>query len=385
MACLARATAVAAALVVWLCGVPASAQSIDVDRLDERLERLVERSDMVGLGVAVVEDGEITLLNGYGTAYIGGPPVTENTVFRWASLSKGVAGTVAGTLAAEDRLPLNAPIAQFNTSLRLPLGGERQATLTDVLAHRLGLVPNAYDTRLEDGRNPEDIREALGGLDYVCRLGSCHTYQNVAFDAVAEAVSAQTGLSYEEVADLRVFSPLGMDTASVTRDGLVTSDYARPHARVRRTDVRRVGVDEAYYRVPAAGGVNASIRDLATFMRAQMGLELETVSNEALTIAHTPRIETTRERNSMRRRFGRITRADYALGWRVYEYAGNTVIGHRGAVAGYRALILFDPERDAGVAALWNSESNRPVGLQFEVMDMLYGLTREDWMRLDGS
>ena len=59
------------------------------------------------------------------------------------------------------------------------------------------------------------------------------------------------------------------------------------------------------------------------------------------------------------------------------------MIGHRGAVRGYRALILFDPELNTGVVALWNSNSRMPVGIQYEVMDMVYGLPQKDWIGLD--
>ena len=50
--------------------------------------------------------------------------------------------------------------------------------------------------------------------------------------------------------------------------------------------------------------------------------------------------------------------------------------------AGISSLIMFDPERKSGVVALWNSNVSRPTGIQFEVMDMIYGLEKRDWMRL---
>jgi beta-lactamase class C len=46
-------------------------------------------------------------------------------------------------------------------------------------------------------------------------------------------------------------------------------------------------------------------------------------------------------------------------------------------------LILFDPELRSGVVALWNSNTFQPGGLEFEVMDMLYGLEFRDWMELN--
>ncbi|MFL6733636.1 MAG: serine hydrolase, partial [Sphingomicrobium sp.] len=67
------------------------------------------------------------------------------------------------------------------------------------------------------------------------------------------------------------------------------------------------------------------------------------------------------------------------------DYAGHHIIGHRGGVAGYRSLILFDPKLKSGVVALWNSNTSQPGGLEFEVMDMLYHLPFRDWMEVNKS
>ncbi|MEL6724301.1 MAG: serine hydrolase domain-containing protein [Pseudomonadota bacterium] len=374
--------------VAFFFQAAAETADMDYDRLDERLSRLAAQDAVVGLAVAVIEDGEITFAEGYGVTRLDGEDVTKDTVFRWASLSKGVASTTLGKMAAEGQLALSDKISKFQTSLRLPLGGEKVGTLEDLLSHKIGIVPNAYDTRLEDGGDPADIRRSLGKLKRVCPVGDCHTYQNVAFDTVAEVVSAVRGLSFEEVVELELFQPLGMRDASFGLEALQGSlSWAEPHLK-RRADPRpiRRRVNQSYYRVPAAGGVNGSILDLARFAQAQMGLEPDILNQDTLTDLHTPRIYTRREQSSMSRRFGGHLRdARYALGWRVYKYGvpGYRVVGHRGAVDGYRSLILFDPERNSGVVALWNSNARNPVGVQFEVMDMIYGLEARDWMRLD--
>ncbi|MEM7460856.1 MAG: serine hydrolase domain-containing protein [Pseudomonadota bacterium] len=366
----------------------AAAAPVDYEKLDERLTRLSGQTEIVGLAVAVIEDGEITFAEGYGETRLNGSPVTKDTVFRWASLSKGVASTTIGILAADGDLSLSDTISKFNTSLRLPLGGEKVGTLEDLLSHKIGIVPNAYDTRLEDGGDPADIRKLLGKLKRTCPVGDCHTYQNVAFDAVSEVVASVRGIPFEEVVRIELFEPLGMQDASYGLEALTNSfSWAEPY-RKRRSDVRPVRrpLKRSYYRVPAAGGANGSILDLARFAQAQMGLELDVLSDATLTDLHTPRIYTRREQSSMSRRYGGHLRdARYALGWRVYKYGalGYRVVGHRGAVDGYRSLILFDPERQSGVVALWNSNARDPVGVQFEVMDMIYDLPEKDWMKLD--
>ena len=360
---------------------------IDTDRIHKRLNRLMKDDAMMGLAVAIVEDGEVTLMRGYGKTHYGGRKVTPDTVFRWASLSKGVAGTLTGVLSHEGKIDLDSAISRYATTLRLPGNGENKATVHDLLAHQLGIVPNAYDTRLEDGKDPAEIRKDLGSLKRICAPGDCHGYQNVAFDAITEIIYAATEKTYARVSEEKLFAPLGMTSASLTRADLMSEDnYARPY-RKRRGDarLRADSLNDIYYKVPAAGGVNSSIRDLTTYMQAQMGLYPDVLPSEVLDKIHSPKAQTLRERNIMRRYGRRISDADYGMGWRIYDYAGHKLIGHRGAVRGYRAQILFDPELDTGVVALWNSNSRQPVGLQFEVMDMLYGLPAQDWMRLDGE
>ncbi|MEO1304880.1 MAG: serine hydrolase domain-containing protein, partial [Pseudomonadota bacterium] len=145
-------------LVTLVFQNPSKADPVDYDRLDQRLTQLASDDAIVGLAVAVIEDGEITFAEGYGVTEIGGDEVSTDTVFRWASLSKGVASTTVGKMAAEGQLALSDTIAKFQTSLRLPMGGEKVGTLEDLLSHKIGIVPNAYDTRLEDGGDPGEIR-----------------------------------------------------------------------------------------------------------------------------------------------------------------------------------------------------------------------------------
>ncbi len=185
--------------------------------------------------------------------------------------------------------------------MRLPLGGEKVGTLEDLLSHKVGIVPNAYDTRLEDGGDPAEIRKDLGKLKRICPVGECHTYQNVAFDAVAEVVAAVSGKTFETVVKAELFDQLGMQDGSYGLEALTSSgSWAEPY-RKRRADARPVRrtLKQSYYRVPAAGGVNGSISDLARFAQAQMGLQPDILDADTLIELHTPRIYTRREQSSV--------------------------------------------------------------------------------------
>ena len=360
-----------------------SRRDVDYALLDSRLKRLVEKPTMVGLAVGIVENGRITFLHGYGETVEGsGDPVTPQTVFRWASVSKGVAATMTAKLAEQGKVNLDAPIATYNTSLRLPGGNERVATLGDVLSHRLGIYRNAWDDKLEAGEDPHLIRQSLATLSSVCAPHSCWSYQNVAYDTSSEVISKVTGKSYQEEVREQLFAPIGMTSASVTREGLESSrSWARPHSVGRRP----LEVSDAYYKVPAAGGVNSNIKDMSLWMIAQMGEMPDVLSPRVLNTIHAPLVSTPGERGRLRKFAERVRDPYYGYGWRSYDYAGHHIVGHRGGVNGYRSLILFDPKLKSGVVALWNSNTSQPGGLEFEVMDMIYHLPFRDWMEVDSS
>ena len=360
---------------------PASRSRIDYAKLDARLQRMVEKPNMVGMAVGIVENGRITFLNGYGETLEGsGEKVTPETVFRWASVSKGVAATMVAKLAEEGKLSLDQPVASVAPSLHLPGRNELVATVGDVLSHRLGLYRNAFDNKLEEGQDVTVLRGTLATLNSICPPGTCWSYQNVAYDAASEMATKVSGVRYQDLVKRDLFRPLGMTSASLNRDGLVhAKSWARPHSVGRRP----LEVNDNYYRVPAAGGVNSDIKDMSLWMLAQMGEMPQVLSPKLLETIHAPRVKTPGERARMRKFLERLGEADYGYGWRSYEYAGHHIIGHRGGVDGYRSLILFDPKMKSGVVALWNSNTFQPGGLEFEVMDMLYGLEFRDWMELD--
>ena len=360
---------------------PAARERIDYAALDARLKRLAARPTMVGLAVGVVENGRITFLSGYGETLAGsGERVTPDTVFRWASVSKGVAGTMVAKLAEEGKIKLGAPVVDYAPGLKLPGGNEYRASVVDVLSHRLGLYRNALDNKLEEGQSPQLLRAQLSTLNAICPPDTCWSYQNIAFDAASDIVARATSQPYPDAVAARLFAPIGMTSASMTRQGLVSSaSWARPHSVGRRP----LEVLEPYYRVPAAGGVNSNIKDLSLWMLAQVGAMPNVLSPRLLETIHAPLVKTPGERGRLRKFLERIGDAHYGLGWRSYDYAGHRIVGHRGGVAGYRSLILFDPKLKSGVVALWNSNTSQPGGLEFEVMDMLHGLEFRDWMELD--
>ncbi|WP_373486927.1 serine hydrolase domain-containing protein [Blastomonas sp.] len=352
--------------------------TVDYAAFDARIQRMMRDPGLVGLSVATVEDGKLTFVQGYGFAdRENGLPVTPETLFRWASVSKGVAGTLAYTLAEQGKLSLSAPLASFGTSLRLAGGAEAQLAVPDLLSHRLGLTRNAYDGRLESGDPAPLLRNMLSTVPLQCMPGDCHSYQNVAYDAFSEIVSSATKMTYADAVQQQLFVPLGMDSAGLGMAHLAQAgNWARPY---RRGQVQTLS--DSYFRVPAAAGVSSNIVDLARWMMAQMGAAPDVVSPSVRAETQRPRVATYRGGRSGPDSL--IISHGYGQGWRSHIYDGHWLVGHGGAVNGYRAAMWFDPERRSGIVMLWNSSSTRPFRLPYEFFDALYGRPFSDWIDID--
>jgi beta-lactamase class C len=367
--------------------LPAIAGDIDTKEVDRRAQELMKRRGMVGMAIAVIDDGEITFSKGYGQTTTGsdGQIVTEDTVFRWASLSKAVAAATALSVAEDGHFSLPTPVEEIATHIDLP-GEKNPVTLEHVLSHQVGLTRNAFDPVIESNKSRTHIKAQLSAAKTICAPGSCHSYQNAAFDLSADMIEAAMGVPYRAVVNARIFEPLGMETASLSLEGLTsTANWAKPH---NSSGHAYRAVKPTYYRVPGAAGVNSSVTDLAKWVLANMDEDGEVISVAAQGAMQTARTRTQRRQRQVSRKYPFLRNAQYGLGWRLYDYEGkggerHRVVAHRGAVQGYRASLMFDPVSQDGVVMLWNSNSSRPNGLTYEVMDQSFGKTRTDWLRLN--
>jgi beta-lactamase class C len=375
--------------------IPAAAVDATQDARLGEFEALLDAAfatgDFVGLSVAIVRGGETQFLKSWGVTEIGGAAVTPDTVFRIGSLSKGFTAALAGKAMSEGLLSPSDPVAAFAPSLKLAGGAEKSLELGHLLSHQTGLPPNAYDNLLEEGTPVADIYPKYRGVKLICPVGACYAYQNIAFDASRHAISSAYGESFDFAIRKRLFEPLGMTSASADEEGLyATGDFARPHVRDRIKGAdgafgpwRRTEIKPAYWRVPAAGGVNASARDMAAWLRAAMGHAPATLPRETLDLIFTPRTASPGENVRMRNVSPRFKAAQYAFGWRRYAYEGAPLIAHSGTVEGYGAQIAFLPEQDVGIVILSNARSKRLWRILPEFLDRELGLSREDWLALN--
>ena len=344
----------------------------------ERLDQAASSRRVVGLAVAIIEQGRPALIYTSGeTAAGSGDPITPRTVFRAASLTKSITGVLLAHLEHEGRIRLDDPAPE---TIRVR-NARQQPTVLDLVAHRTGLPRNAYDNRLEEGRAIDLILNDTAELDPVCAVGECHTYQNIVFSGAAEVVRRSTGSSYERNVRRRLYERYGMTTAGFgERDLTSAASWARPHRGwQRRVDTPGSPASNYDAVAPAAAAV-VSLEDLIAWVQAHIS-EDGGIPQEIRERIFTPYVSTPRETQGLNRRFpGRVQETHYGLGWRIYRWGDRTLIAHSGYLSGYGAQIVMEPATGFAYIALWNADASAPWRLWPTVMDLRTGDGPGDWL-----
>ena len=308
-----------------------------------------------GLAIAIVQDTTILFLKTYGVRQAGTTDsINEHTVFRLASVSKCFAPLLTGLLVEDGVLEWDDRVAEhlpaFELKSKLSTDSLR---LTHVLSHTTGLPYHTYTTLVEDGMDLSAMLGELRNVNIIAKPGELYSYQNVAYSIIGEVIRSRTGKSYQELMEEKVFSPLKMQDASMSYDAIVQNEnVAKPHLHWRK-GWKSTTISDTYYNVGPAGGVNASISDMANWLRAMMGSRKDFISEQTLNEIYGARVKAKTKNRYFRKWVGRSD-SHYALGWRVLNFKNDTLLYHGGYVRGYRSEVAIDRRSRIAICVLSN-------------------------------
>ncbi|MBD1390094.1 beta-lactamase family protein [Neiella sp. HB171785] len=350
-------------LAVPVAAVAASKKAESVDQLlqqfDDYFLAQMKKHKVPGGAYAIVYGDQVLRLRPYGVRkQRSSAPIDIHTTFRLASVSKTFAATLAakqehaGAFSWSDPVLNYVPELQFKTT-----GHAEKLQVRNLLSHTSGLVPNAYDNLIEAGQSLPKILPQFKKLKPLCKPGQCYGYQNVLYSMIEQVIEQTNPLSYEALMQQEIFAPLGMKNASLGRDAFISNpNHATGHLKLKRGWYPKKPKRD-YYNFPAAAGVNASINDMSKWLIAQLGHKPDVLAPAVL--ADMQQANVTTRRDLKRRQWRKyLKRAEYGLGWRLYDFAGTDLVYHGGWVAGFRADLAYAPQLDIGVVVLLNAESH---------------------------
>ena len=255
---------------------------VDASEMTARVNKTLNIWPTVGLAVGVVRDGRLGFFHGHGLADIASnTPVTEDTVFRIASLTKTFTAIAVMQLWEQGLIDLDAPANDYLRAYKLmpAKASFRPATVRHLLTHTVGIREVLHPSgllRMRDlgetvplGRPVPSLAEYYrGGLRIDAEPGSRFMYTDHGFATLGQIVEDVSGMPLDRYLREHIFEPLGMTSTDLVRAARVQSHLATGYNL--RSDGARAVPDYTVVTV-GGGGIYSSTKDMARYMAALLG------------------------------------------------------------------------------------------------------------------
>lgn len=321
-------------------------------QLKARLDHLAERRQFMG-AVLVAKGDEVLFRQVYGKAnYEQDQPLRLDTRFRLASVSKQFTAAAVLKLQDEGRLSVDDPVCQWIDPCP---DAWRPLRIHHLLSHTSGipdLMAQAEWGRIRvTPRTPQQLTEASARYRLQFEPGTKVRYNNAAFNLAAEIVAKASGEPFEAYLERAVLKPLGMkDTGSDVHDDAkgVAMGYGLFPAGLTPQPIANVSV------VPGAGALYSTLDDMLAWNRAlHHGHVVSDRAYADMIADHAPETAP-KERGRPHRAYGYGLYAS-DLGARVSPAFTAPQIYHTGSWAGFRNLVVYQPDADVTVVVLSNN------------------------------
>jgi CubicO group peptidase (beta-lactamase class C family) len=371
----------------------AAAGDLDEAGVDAIVKPFMAAFETPGIGVAIVRPGAQPFLKGYGVRTMGKPAAVDtHTRFGIASNSKSFTGAALALLVEEGKIGWEDPVVKHIPEFRMhDPAVTAMMTVRDLLVHRSGLPLGAGDLMYfpTSSHVAADVLKALPHLKPTRGFRAGYDYDNILYLVAGLLIERVSGMNWGAFVSARLLRPLGMDDAVTTRGDLKTDNVVGRHARLG-PPVRGIGKMEVIQpdespMIDAAGGINASVSDIAKWLQVQLAGGKLPDGKPLWSPAQakemwTPQTIVGSSDGPTETNPTRAVTSSYALGWFVQDYRGIRLVSHSGGLSGQVTQTAMIPSKGLGVAVFSNTEDAVSGGIRNALLDALIGAPAFDWV-----
>ncbi len=325
--------------IAFLFLLSCTTESVPTKEIDHLVLQEMESNQIPGLAIAVLVRGDVKFKKAYGLANVElDVPVTAESVFELASLTKQFTASAVLLLESEGKLSLDDPITAFVEDAPATWGDIR---VHHLLSHTSGLADRFEETvgdrSIMDHAAEDMIRSAML-TPMIAEPGEVWSYSDQGYALLGQVIERASGQPYERFVKTRLLNPAGArGTYFHSKQSIIpnrVAGYVLDGGRLE--NVRR----DWQYGIISHFGIMASISDLINWEEALV--EKTVLSNEQLRLAWQPHWQLFQDEEfSM----------NYGFGWFVANLGDYTVVEHTGVTGTSYVRVL---ESDTTVIVLSN-------------------------------
>lgn len=312
-----------------------------VEEIDRIVTAEIAAQGIPGYSLAIgLHDGSI-FAKGYGLADVENfVPVTPNTVFRLASISKPITAVAVMQLVEQGKIKLDAPIQQY-----VPMFPAKRWTITvrHLLSHTSGVRHYQSLAEINSTRhytNLVDTLEIFKDSPLLFEPGTQFSYTTYGFNLLGIAVETASGERFVDYIRKHIFEPVGINSIQADDVYRIIPHRARGYRR-NHGQLENCALADTSNKIPG-GGLVGTPSDLVRFAIALMQGKL--LKPETVNLMFTPQ------------KLANGKQTEYGLGWAVKLEDGKKWVWHSGGQQGVSTLLLLSPEKQVAVASMLNLE-----------------------------
>jgi CubicO group peptidase (beta-lactamase class C family) len=328
------------------------------EKAETDLREIMKRLDVVGLSVAVVKNGNIIYTHSFGTKdNTTNVPLTNDNIFRIASISKSFSATSIMQLIEAKKLSINDDISELiGFTVRNPRFPEKVITLKMLLSHTSSINDSqGYFTldAINPAKNP-DWRKCFS--DYA--PGTDYRYCNLNYNMIGSVIEKYSGERFDNYVKKHILSPLGL-YGGYNVDSLDANRFATLHEyntstkklspsplayAPRREDIRNYVMGYSTPSFSPTGGMKISATDLAKYMSMHMNFGKY----------NGIRIMSKKSARLMQTKISEEEGYGMAIANREDVIPGKMMTGHTGSAYGLYSAMFFNPKEKFGIVVITN-------------------------------
>ncbi len=353
----------------------------DLGLLRDYIREAMESMDVPGTSVAVVLDGEVVLLEGFGVRERGREDmVTAETRMMIGSTGKTMTSMLVASLADEGRLAWDTPVQTILPQFAMADPElSRRITVRHLLCACTGVPRRDLEFIFNaDSLTAEQIIDSVRTFEVFTGFGEAFQYSNQLIGSAGWAAAAASGAEwghlnqgYMDAMQARIFEPIGMVNTTFSPEEVQgTDDYAMPHELTVGGPRAPIPIrdERAAIAVAPAGAPWSTAEDMSLYLLTLMNTGttpdgVTVASPENLGEVWTPQVAV--DGNT-----------SYGLGWFLEDYHHLELIHHGGNTLGFTSDLAFLPEAGLGIVVLTNARAANTFAdsVRFRLFELAFDL-----------
>lgn len=346
-------------------------------RIDSTYTALIKKHNVIGLSLAIVDNGEIVYSNGYGFADREKKiAATDKTIYRIWSCTKSFTSLSLLQLQEKGKLNINHSIKEYIPELKITsrFNDNNQFFINDMMCHVSGLPSDIWNGSMCD--TPSTIRWKVEQLNKQTAISPrlyTQAYSNEAYNLLGEVVGRQGKTTFGNYLKENVFLPLEMNSSFMAFEERFEINTSKAYCKNKE-------FREPWHGETGAGGILSTATDMANYLLMFLnngsynGKQI--ITSSSLEAMKTNQLEDVLLKST--KQYG------YGLGidktWAKVGTDSTTVrlIGHDGGGFAFRSVFRFIPELNVGIVILTNTDNGEFIWYEHPLLDIYLKETKSE-------